>query len=62
MASSSCIIRNGELYVNSKRVDFPGSKHNYRVSQINEKVYVNGYEYTGDGWKRTLPAIFHYFF
>ena len=33
----------------------------YRVSQINEKVYVNGYEYTRNGWKRTLRTIFHYF-
>lgn len=60
--ASSCVIRNGELYINNRRVEIPGSANHCRVSQINEKVYVNGYEYTGDGWKRTLRAIFHYFF
>ena len=58
----NCIIRNGELYINNRRVEIPGSAKHYRVSQINEKVYVNGYEYTGNSWKRTLRAIFHYFF
>jgi hypothetical protein len=34
----------------------------YNVTMINDKVYVDGYEFKNGKWKKTLKAWFHLWF
>lgn len=39
----------------------PAKKYT-NVTQINGKVFINGYEFKHGKWKRTLRALWHYIF
>ena len=51
---------NGKVIPNPPR--FIGNNHN--ITQINNKLYINGWEYDFHNrkWKRTLAALWHKFF
>ena len=53
-------------YYNGDRIPTPPSfnKHSVNITTINDKIYVNGYEYfpKQKKWKRTFSAIWHYLF
>lgn len=51
---------NNDIYIDGKLTpSVPGMKNSSRVVNINGKVYVNGYEWTGTNWKRSLKAILY---
>ena len=64
MSTQHCIVQEGgEVYIDFKKL--PTCSSNSKrpsVSIIDDKIYVNGYEYKNGKWKRTLPALFHHFF
>lgn len=60
-----CEIRNGAIIINGEKITPPkkmfGSS-GINVTQYNDKLYVNGYEWCNGKWKRTLAAIWRYLF
>lgn len=58
--SGSCII-NGTVVVNGVELPPPPTScHNTTV--INNKVYIDGYEFKNGKWKKTLRAWWHLWF
>lgn len=58
------IINTKERYVeiDGCRYPFPRGMKGKCVSQVNGKIYIDGYEFKNGKFKRTLKAIFNYFF
>jgi hypothetical protein len=59
------ICHNTIRYYGNKIPNPPNFKENkHNVTQINGKLYINGWEYNFHSrkWKRTLRAIWHKFF
>ena len=50
------------IFVNGKLTDGVPPSNYYKVSQVNDRLFVNGYEYIDGYWKRTLKAIWHKLF
>lgn len=51
-------ISNNEIYVGGQKIQtLPGGMNN--VSIINNRVYVDGYEYKNGTWKKTFAAWWH---
>ena len=58
-------VSNGKIIIdNHKEVKIPSrlTKDCNSIVQINDKLYVNGYEYNHGYWKRTLKALWHLWF
>lgn len=59
----SSVIIGKEIWINGVKIPAPPCKSNStNITTINDKVYVNGYEYKNGEWKRTLAAIWHWLF
>lgn len=61
---SNCTISWDSITINGKTISPPPSKRCGRVTTtiINDRIYVNGFEYINGKWKRTLKALWHYLF
>lgn len=57
-------IINGDVWIDGKRIiSTPKTKSGKTsITVINNKIYVNGYEYKNGEWKRTLAALLHLWF
>lgn len=57
------IIDNNQVTINGERVpDLPLRKGGNSITQCNGKLFINKYEYKNGKWKRTLRALYHYYF
>ena len=54
-------LGNKEIYIDGQKIPNPPCEFN-NTSIINNKVYVNGYEYRDGEWKKTLAAWWHKYF
>jgi len=60
-ANNTCIICDKYVQINGEVLPpAPGKGSN--VTTINDKVYINGYEYKRGKWRRTLKALWHLVF
>lgn len=51
------------VYVNGKEMpSCPSKSKNINSTVINGHVYINGYELVDNAWRRTLKALWHYWF
>lgn len=58
---SNVFIRDGCLCVNGWNVPWPSKKRgSHRVSQRNERLFVDGYEWKNGTWKWSLIAFLFY--
>lgn len=56
-------IIGNKVFVNGSPLPpIPGTKSSVSLSQVGNRLYVNGYEYRNGRWKRTLRAIIHVLF
>lgn len=52
-----------EIWINGVKIPEPPCKSSStNITTINNRVFVNGYEYKDGKWKRTLVALWHWFF
>ena len=55
----------GKFYENGKEIDLPELKNGkciHKVTQVNDKLYCNGYEWKNNKLRKTLKAIFYNIF
>lgn len=58
-------IINDIVYINGKKLPpLPNQskKYTHNTTIINNRVFINGYEYKNGQWKRTLRALWHTLF
>ena len=56
-------IIGNKVFVNGSLLPpVPDAKSSVSLSQVGNRLYVNGYEYRNGRWKRTLRAILHALF
>lgn len=58
------VVDNGEVFcvINGKKIPYPPGSSGNNVTMINNRVFINGYEYKDGQWKRTLRALLHLWF
>lgn len=57
------IIRGCGIYINGEKLPpLPGSLRGYSITQDGANLYVNGYEWKNGKWRRTLRALWNYWF
>ena len=54
--------KNDKLIVNGKEIKFPKKRYSHRINQVNNHLYVDGYELVNGKWKRTLKAVLYQLF
>jgi len=54
------ITHNDKIFIDGMAVEPPKPSDCICISQHNGNVYVNGFEWTGEHWKRTLRATWHW--
>lgn len=61
---SNCTISRDNITINGNSIPPPPGKRCGRVTAtiVNNRIYINGYEYVNGQWKRTLRAFLHYLF
>lgn len=58
-----CIVIGNRVWINGEELPpVPTSCFGNNVTQINDKIYVNGYEFKKGKWRRTLRALWHLWF
>lgn len=56
-------IINDKIYYKGNPIpELPKKSSSSNVTIINDKLYINGYEWKNNQWKRTLNAIWNYWF
>lgn len=55
------LTSDGRLILNGEEIPKPPTKMN-NITMINDKAFVDGYEYKDGEWKQTLRAWFHKYF
>ena len=57
------IINNQICYKGNHLPELPNKHQSYNnVTIINDKLYINGFEWKNNQWKRTLKALWCYWF
>lgn len=60
-SNSRIVIIGNEVMINGVKLPpCPAKGHNSTI--INNKVYLNGYEFVNGEWKKTLRALWHKWF
>lgn len=49
-------------YIDGKKVPFHPNMRGNNVTTVDNKVYIDGFEYKNGKWKRTLKGFFHKWF
>lgn len=59
-----CLIRNGDIFINGEKIDKPFGMITGNQTIVNGKIFIGGFQYfpKQKKFKRTLKAIFYYFF
>lgn len=59
--NKNIVIIGGKVYIDGIKIpDCP--KEGYSSTIVNGRIYLNGYEWKNNKWKRTLKALWYEFF
>jgi hypothetical protein len=59
--SDGIMVKGNQVYIDGKPLpSAPGKGHNTTI--INNKVFIDGYEFKKGKWRRTLRALWHLWF
>lgn len=50
------------IYINNKHIPPPSMGNMKNITIINDKIFMNGFEYKNGRWERTLRALWHMLF
>lgn len=50
------------IEINGIRYNFPKGMKRHSISQIDNHIFIDGYEFVNGQFKRTLKALWHLFF
>ena len=50
------------IEINDVRYNFPKGVKGYSISQIDNHIFIDGYEFVNGQFKKTLKALWHLFF
>ncbi len=59
------VLDDNKLIVNGKTYELPKRHQNrsgHSLTQVNNKIYIDGYEFENGMFKRSLAALFHWLF
>lgn len=61
---NTIMINNKQIFINGILVDNKPLKYSnsQNLAQINNKIYLNGYEFKNGKWKRTISAFLYNIF
>lgn len=59
--NNTTVVVGNRILVNGEELP-PCPTNGHNVTQINGKVYIDGYEYKQGKWRRTLKALWHLWF
>ena len=61
--SNGTFVINNRVVVNGEELPpVPTKSRSHSYTQIDDKVYIDGYEYKDGKWKKTLAALWHKWF
>ncbi len=61
--SNSSFIIGNRVWINGEELPpVPTNRKHHCFTQINGKVYIDGYEFKKGKWRRTLRALWHLWF
>lgn len=61
--SNNCVVIGNRVWINGEELPpVPTKGTSSCVTQIDGKVYINGYEFKKGKWRRTLKALWHLWF
>ena len=61
--SGNVIITDGKVMIRGIELPpVPSNKNYHQSAIINDKVYINGYEWKRGKWRRTLKALYYLMF
>ena len=61
--SNNCTVIGNRVWINNKELPpVPTKRKNHSATQIDGKVYIDGYEFKKGKWQRTLKALWHLWF
>ena len=56
----SSVVVGNRVWINGEELPpVPTKRKNHCVTQINDKVYIDGYEFKKGKWTMTLKALWH---
>lgn len=59
--NNTTVVVGNRVWVNGEELP-PCPTNGHNVTQINGKVYIDGYEYKKGKWRRTLKALWYLWF
>lgn len=59
--SNNIIVKGNKVWINGKQLP-PAPCKGCNSTIINNKVYIDGYEFKKGKWRRTLKALWHLWF
>lgn len=61
--NENVVIITNRVWINGEELPpVPTKRKNHCSTQINGKVYIDGYEFKEGKWRRTLKALWHLLF
>ena len=61
--NENVVIITDRVWINGEELPpIPTKRKTHCTTQINSKVYIDGYEFKKGKWKRTLKALWHLWF
>lgn len=61
--NNSSVVIGNRVWINGVELPpVPTKRKNHCSTQINDKVYIDGYEFKKGKWRRTLKALWHLWF
>ena len=56
------IVSGNKVWVDGKELPLVPVKSPHSITQIDNKVYIDGFEFKNGKWRRTIKAIWHLLF
>ena len=61
--NNNCVVIGNRVWINGEELPpVPTKSTSSSVTTIDDKVYINGYEFKKGKWRRTLKALWHLWF